>query len=218
MNATTCKPMSSELNWRFHSGRLREPVKPERSDAKESGNRQTSGDEAKRFRLPFRDRGIQPQLATAARNGANDGSPWTRFDLDHIHRRQRSGFFCLPRSNLRAWGRGRCACDHCDSVAGPLGANAREAVKQAPTSEKIVRAFTRVVGVGGVLASDGRGGRWVPSRTSGRFAVDKGPGLERDSPARTTRRGWGRSGWMRCSAAGSRTSFKRGGRGPDLAS
>lgn len=64
-------------------------------------------------------RGIQPQLATVARNGPHDGSPGKWFDPNHRHRRQRFSFFCLPGLNLRTWDQGHCV--YRKPRAGPFG-------------------------------------------------------------------------------------------------
>ena len=182
MNATTCNPISSQPHWRFHGGRLRKHFKPERSGTKVSGKPKTYRDEAKRFRLPFRDRVIQPQLATVARNGAHDGSPCTRFDPNHIHRRQRYSFFCLPGSNLRAWGQGHCV--YRKPWAGPFGGWGVVHDQISPEGLKESSSVRHFAGVRGRFDCSSPGRLWVPSHQHKTDAVNKAPQCDRHSPSR----------------------------------
>jgi len=126
--------------------------------------------------------GIQPQLAIAARNGAHDGSPWKRFDPNHIHRRQRYSFFCLPGSNLRAWGQGHCV--YRKPWAGPFGVWGVVHDRISPEGLKESSSVRHFAGVRGRFDCSGPGRLRVPSQQLKTVAINKAPKPGRHSPAR----------------------------------
>ena len=126
--------------------------------------------------------GIQPQLATVARNGAHDGSPCKRFDPNHIHRRQLYSFFCLPGSNLRAWGWGHCV--YRKPWAGPFGVWGVVHDQISPEGLKESSSVRHFAGVRGRFDCSSPGRLRVPSHQHKTDAVNKAPKPGRHSPAR----------------------------------
>lgn len=126
--------------------------------------------------------GIQPQLAKVARNGAHDGSPCKRFDPNHIHRRQRCSFFCLPGSNLRAWGQGHCV--YRKLGAGPFGVWGIVHDQFSPGVLKESMSVRHFAGVRGRFDCLSPGRLRVPSQQHNTDAINKAPKPDRHSPAR----------------------------------
>jgi hypothetical protein len=131
--------------------------------------------------------GIQPQLATVARNGAHDGSPCTWFDPNHKHRRQRSSFFCLPGSNLRAWGRGHCV--YRKPWAGPFEGWGVVHDRISPEGLKESSSVRHFAGVRGRFDCSSPGRLWVPSQQHNADAINKAPKPDTHSPAQNASNG-----------------------------
>jgi hypothetical protein len=125
--------------------------------------------------------GIQPQLATVARNGAHDGSPCTWFDPNHKHRRQRSSFFCLPGSNLRTWGQGHCV--YRKPWAGPFGVWGVVHDRISPEGLKESSSVRHFAGVRGRFDCSSPGRLRVPCQQHNTDAINEAPKPDTHSPA-----------------------------------